>query len=374
MTAVIGMSVASAAHARDYPPVRCQGPKAYVGKPLHPPPAPADLDAGGALSGSFDPVTAARLDAAFEKALAATKAHAMTAAVGVPGRGIWTLSRGAAAPFYYWASAGKQATAVVTLQLVEEGRLKLSDPIARWVQGVPNGEVITVQNLLDHTSGLFSANEDLQAHRLNRPLDAGAELAILRRHGAMFCPGERWRYSNSGYDLLGQVIEQVDRRSLAEAITARIISPLGLTQMRALAGSASVQEIAPPISDSAEPTINVMTPGAAGPLAASAMDMMRFEQAMLDGRLLKAETRARMLRDLYPIFDSNTYYGQGIMLYDVPDSPQRLYWIGHSGGAPGVKAVSAYAPRQHAFVTVALTGDGPAEATANLLLKALAGP
>ena len=372
--AALGVAIASVAHAADYTPVRCEVPKVYVGKPLHSPPTSSDLEAGGALVGSLDPVTASRLEAAFEKAFGAAKAHAMTAAVGVPGQGVWTRNQGGAAPLYYWASVGKQATAVVVLQLADEGRLRLSDPIERWVHGVPNGAVITLQDLLSHTSGLFSANEDLQAHRLNRRLDTGAELAILRRHGAMFCPGERWRYSNSGYALLGQVIERIDQRSVAEAITARIIVPLGLTQMRALTSSTGVQDVVPPHSDSAEPSINVTTPGPAGPLAASAMDMLRFEQAILDGHLLRAETRTRMLRDLYPMFDDNTYYGLGVMLYDVPGVSQRLYWIGHSGGAPGVKAVSAYAPHQHAFVAVALTGDGSAEAVANLMLKALAEP
>ncbi|MDB5734535.1 MAG: hypothetical protein JWN16_1172 [Alphaproteobacteria bacterium] len=378
MTSRIGLAVLAlvlapaVVGAVDYTPVTCTAAKAYAGPPRH---APVDLAAvqpAGDLRAELGASTDARLAAAFDKAFAATKAHAMTVAVAIPGRGIWTMQRGDARPLFYWASTGKQATAIVILQLAEEKRLNLSDPIARWIAGVPNGDVITIAHLLNHTSGLFSANEDLRIHRENRRLDAAAELAVLQRHGAMACPGERWRYSNSGYALLGRVIEQVEGRSLADVITSRIITPLGLKEMRVPASTSSVADIAAPVSDTAEPAIDITVPGAAGPLAASAHDMLLFQQALLDGRLLNAATRARMLAEPYPMFESGTFYGLGVMLYDIANAP--INWIGHSGGAPGVKAVSIYAPGQNAFAAVALTGDGSAEATANALLKALHGP
>jgi D-alanyl-D-alanine carboxypeptidase len=80
-----------------------------------------------------------------------------------------------------------------------------------------------------------------------------------------------------------------------------------------------------------------------------------------------------MFRDLYPMFGGSPYYGLGVMVYVVPqpDGKTKL-WMGHSGGAPGVNAVLAYSPSDSAFVAVALSGDGSAEATANLLLDALA--
>ncbi|WP_242920997.1 serine hydrolase domain-containing protein [Caulobacter sp. CCUG 60055] len=367
------------AWAADYRPAVCRSAVAYAGAPLHPPPSPADLDgAAGDLAGSLDPATAARLDAALDAAAAATRAHALTAAVGVPGQGLWQARRGADAassPLFYWASVGKLATATVVLQLVEEGRLKLSDPVSRWEPDLPNGAAITVEHLLDHVGGLFSANEDAVVRRRGGRLSWDEELSVLRRHGALFCPGERWRYSNSGYAVLGRIVEQVDGRPLDRAIAARLISPLGLTGMRAIAPGDAVADIAAPVADAGpDRALDVRAPGAAGPLAATAADMVRFEQALLDGRLLKAETTRRRFERLYPMFQAGQFYGQGVMLYDVPDTPRPLYWIGHSGGGPGVRAVVAYAPRQRAFVAVALTGDGSAEAAANLLLKALAEP
>lgn len=363
---------APSAAAADYRPVTCEAAVAYQGAPLHAPPAPLPTAAALPLAGDLDAATAARLQAAFDTAFKATQAHAMTVAVGIPGRGLWTAQQNADQPLFYWASVGKEATATVVLQLADEGRLKLSDPIARWVPGVPNGQAITLEMLLAHTSGLFSANEDLQVHRQNRPLAADEELAVLKRHGAMACPGERWRYSNSGYDLLGRVIEQVDGRPLAQAIQARIVTPLGLASFRALAPGAPTDDVQPPVSDTpTEPAIDITAPGAAGPLTASAADMVRFQQALLTrDQLLPATTRAARLQRPYPMFQPGMFYGLGLMLYDIGDGPAHFTWIGHSGGAPGVKAVSIYAPDHNVFIAVALTGDGSAEATANLLMKA----
>lgn len=364
--------LATPAVAADYRPVACKAARPYAGKPLHSPPTAADLIIQGDIAGVFSPAVAARLQAAFDRALATPGAHAMTAAVAIPGQGVWTARGGADTPLFYWASAGKQATAAVVLQLVEEGRIRLSDPVSRWVPGVPNGDAITIETLLAHTSGLFSANEDLVVHRRGARLDLPAELAVLRRHGAMFCPGEAWRYSNSGYSLLGAVVEVVDGRPLDQAIRARIITPLGLRETRVLTDGASAVGVAPLRPDDGQPPIDMTVPGAAGPIAASALDMIRFQRALLGDGLLRPETRALMLDRLYPMFDDTTWYGLGVMLYDAPDTPRRLYWIGHGGGAPGVKAITAYAPDQHAFVAVAITGDGQAAAAANLLLKALA--
>jgi D-alanyl-D-alanine carboxypeptidase len=72
------------------------------------------------------------------------------------------------------------------------------------------------------------------------------------------------------------------------------------------------------------------------------------------------------------MFDKGTFYGRGVMLYDVPGKDGgRMMWLGHSGGAPGYKAIVAYSAEANAYVAVALNNDASAEATANLLLKAL---
>lgn len=104
--------------------------------------------------------------------------------------------------------------------------------------------------------------------------------------------------------------------------------------------------------------------------------MVRFWQALLGGRLLKHQAVRGLLERLYPMFDQGTYYGRGVMLYDFSNGKEvNSIWLGHSGGAPGSKAIVVYSTKSRAFAAVALNTDGSAEATANLLLKALdAGP
>ena len=68
--------------------------------------------------------------------------------------------------------------------------------------------------------------------------------------------------------------------------------------------------------------------------------------------------------------DAGTFYGVGLMAFDVPDGDKRLQWLGHAGGAPGAGALVIYSPEDKAFVAVALTGDGPATAAVNAVVKA----
>ncbi|MEW6640992.1 MAG: serine hydrolase domain-containing protein [Pseudomonadota bacterium] len=351
-------------------PAACTAAKPYAGQPLHPAPAADQLPRRAPLAGQLTAALTDRLDSALDKAREATKAQSMTAAVALPGKGLWTGRRGTDKPLFFWASAGKQAIAIVVLQLAEDGKLRLSDPVARWVDGVPNGDIITIEQLLAHTSGLFSANEDERVRRKGGRMTDADEMAILRQRGALFCPGENWRYSNSGYALLGKIIAKADGRPWPQAIEARIIRRLGLKEMRVAQPDGPTDDVALPAASDGEDGLDITVPGAAGALVASPADMVRFEQAALDGELLKTASRKLMLARLYPMFDPGTFYGLGVMVYDRPDTPQRLFWIGHSGGGAGVRAVVAYDPRRHAFVAAALNGSGDAHATANLLLKA----
>lgn len=371
--------IAASASAADYRPVRCDRAAPFADTGVHAPPTAAEQRSSGDLGRALDPQTAARLQAAFDRGLAASPGvRSITVAVGVPGRGAWTAQRLAPgdplAALYWWASAGKMFTAATVLQLADEGKLSLSDPVSKWIGGVPNGDAVTVEHLLNHTSGLFSANEDLVVRREDRPQSFEDRLKVAARHGAMFCPGQHWRYSNTGYDLLGRIIEKVDGRPYAEAVTARIVRPLDLKSTRILVQGGSFAEVAAILPPGAAKPFDPTQPGPAGAVVASSPDMIAFLQALLGARILKPETTAGLLRTPYPMFDPGTFYGLGLMLYDIPAQGSNLYWVGHGGGAPGVAAQVAWSPRDKAFVAVALTGEGAPAAYANALLRALAAP
>ncbi len=365
-------------------PVECDSARPYRGARLHAaPPSRVFEEAAKPFGEGFDAATIGRLDAAMKKAMDATKAPAMTVAVGVPGRGLWSATRlrdeagGAAPPRWFWfASVGKAFTAAVVLQLVEEGKLSLDDQLARWFPDYPNAGAITLDHLLTHTSGIYSfqADETLRAKPGYHPPED--LIKVARSHGNTFCPGEYWSYCNTGYVMLGRIVEIIEGQPFHESVNSRVMGRLELKNTKALApreqpGGLARPHPADPREAAREPSLS--TPYAAGSVVATAEDMVRFWHAHLGGRLLRpAAVRAQFER-LYPMFGGGTYYGRGVMLYDVPDQDgRRLTWLGHSGGAPGTKALVIYSVEAGAFVAVALNYDGSAEATANLLLKALA--
>ena len=363
---------------QEYAPVACAGPLPYNGPPLYDTKFKPPSSAFALGTKPFDAGTISRLDLAVNEAMESTKATAMTAAIATR-NGAWSTMRGggvfSAPKRLYWASVGKAATAAVILQLVDEGKLSLEDKVSKWITAVPNAPVMTIDNLLQHTSGLFSANEDVAVRAEPRLYTPEEHFKIAATHGAMFCPGQKWRYSNTGYSVLGRIIEAVDKRQYHEAVNARIATRVGLTTFRALAPNEAPDDVAPltPTTDTG-PKMMPSWGYAAGNVVASAEDMLNFWKALLDGRLLSAKSMARLYERLYPMFDEGTFYGRGAMLFVVPQpTGAPRIWLGHSGGAPGIKSVVAYSPSDGAFVAVALTSDGSAEATANLLLKRLAG-
>ena len=127
------------------------------------------------------------------------------------------------------ASQTKTFTANLILQLVGEGKISLSDHISKWIEGVPNGDRITIRQLLNHTSGLADgfSSPAIQSH-----LATGCTVRYLLKTEAtappVAAPGTKWSYSNYGYNLLGRVVELVTGQNLSTVIRKRITVPLGL--------------------------------------------------------------------------------------------------------------------------------------------------
>lgn len=353
-----------------YKPVVCKEHAAYAGGPLH---VPVRVTLGEIPDHPLSATVARALDSAMEVLDANLIVPSYTVAVAVPGQGLWHRDKTPAeAPWLFWASVGKTFTAVVILQLAEEGKLSLDDTVSRWVGGVPNGGIATVRDLLAHTAGIFSANEDRKSLADHRYHDLEENLAIARRHGAMFCPGERWRYSNTGYEVLGEIIRKADGRPYPEAIAARILAPLGLDSLRTLTPGRGSKGVAALIS-SKETPIDPSWAGAAAPMVGTAADMARFWAALFQGRLLPLARVREMSAILHPMFDRGSFYGLGMAAFELPDRnpADTLRWIGHGGGTPGMSSIAAYSRDDDVLVTVAVTGDVPATPIANMLLKML---
>jgi len=303
-----------------------------------------------------------------------TKSKAASMSVGLANQTgpIWseTLGLEDAEKLHYWASVGKSFTAVVIMQLIEDQRLSLDDKLSNWIDDVPNGDLITIKMLLDHTSGLYSANEDrTAAAKGEEPLSLEDNIKILNRHGALFCPGQYWRYSNTGYLFLGEIAKQIYRQPLSQIIQVQIIDRIGLKNTRMIIADDDMSDIAKPRSPDDQKS-DIRTPGPAGPIAATSADMIAFWRAFLAGDLVEAKTRDQMFAELFPMFDKSTYYGLGVMAIQAPDSEGKpAIWVGHAGGMPGIRAFVMIDPVTLQYGAVALTGDGPASAVAYNMLQ-----
>ena len=358
---------------------RCPVAPEFQGAPPRgAPPAEAWPTAGAYSDRPIGEPIAQALQAALDQA--ATRAAPLSIAVAVwrPGQGIWSARWDAPGveprPLHWWASAGKLATAASVLQLVQEGRLSLDAPLTTWRDDVSHGDQITVDQLLVHTSGLFSANEDLAYRAVPHAMDVDEQVAVAERNGAVFCPGAAWRYSNTGYALLGQIVAAEDGRPWSEAVQARTFARLGVADAELLTPDSDlsvVQPLGPP--PPGEPAVDPRWPGAAGGVAATPLAMIRLLHGILADGLVAPENAHAMLARSHQMFGQPMWYGRGLILYEAPapDGSSAL-WVGHSGGAPGAGSIVAWSAQHQAYVAVVFTGRSSAEAIANMLLTALA--
>jgi D-alanyl-D-alanine carboxypeptidase len=205
------------------------------------------------------------------------------------------------------ASVTKTFVATVVLQLASEGKLGLDDSIEHWLPGVvPNGAPITLRHLLNHTSGLFNYVDDTawQTTEIANPGRAWLPTELLPysfSHGLLFTPGTNYAYSNTGYVLLGLVIEKVTGEPLGQVLRERIIDRLGL-HATTFPTDAAVPEpfVHGYASIAGSPLLDITSllhPSflyAAGQIISSAADLTTFFGALLKGRLLPASFLTQM--------------------------------------------------------------------------------
>ena len=316
------------------------------------------------------------LDREFEALLEKTEAPAASIAVWSPLHGHWSQSSGipeGASERFWWASVGKLVTGTLILQLVEDGRLSLDDTIDRWFPDYPLAAEIMVDDLLLHRGGVFSFQADKKLNRQRGYKSPDKLLAVSAGHGPDFCPGSNWHYSNTGYLMLGLIVEAVEGDSLSALVHARIVEPLGLESLRLVTPDDDNGLIVPPASKPPTEAREIASLLGAGAIVATARDMLTLLDAVLSGRFYDDATRGKVFATLYPMFGSSMYYGRGVMLIEVPDPGAPTIWLGHMGGSEGAKTVLIYDTERDTYVALALNKAAPGEAIVNHLLKTLDG-
>ncbi|MDP9042830.1 MAG: beta-lactamase family protein, partial [Bacteroidota bacterium] len=129
---------------------------------------------------------------------------------------------------YQIGSITKQFTSAIILQLVEKQKMTLQDRLSKYIPDYPKGDSITVENLLTHTSGVYNYTNDanFMMNQSERPISRDSLVNLFKYKPLDFSPGTGWSYSNSGYILLGIIIEKVTHKSYFEVVRENIFEPL----------------------------------------------------------------------------------------------------------------------------------------------------
>ena len=214
-------------------------------------------------------------------------------------------------------SVTKTFTAILVLQLVDEEVLTLDDTVTQWlddpvVARIPNVDRITLRQLLTHTSGIYDVFDDDSPFWQDAYLGEGADwtrvwtpLEVLAyadgaKHAPYFAPGEGIHYSNTGYILLGLILEQATGQEYAERLHARILDPLGLADTF----FASTEPVPGGKVDAYQlidgelvnvSAIDLSSPGTAGGMVSTTRDLARFAEALFGGKLLRPATLEEMV-------------------------------------------------------------------------------
>ncbi|OJE39675.1 D-alanyl-D-alanine carboxypeptidase [Bacillus proteolyticus] len=245
-------------------------------------------------------------------------------------------------------SVTKTFTATVVLQLAGENRLNLDDSIEKWLPGVIQGngyddKQITIRQLLNHTSGIaeYTRSKDFNMMDTKKTYTVEELVKMGISMPPDFAPGKSWSYSNTGYVLLGILIEKVTGNSYAEEIENRIIEPLELSNTF-LPGNSSVIPGTKhargyiQLDGASEPKdvtyYNPSMGSSAGDMISTADDLNKFFSYLLGGKLLKEQQLKQMLTTVPTGGAKIDGYGLGIYETKLPNGVS--IW-GHTGGIPG---------------------------------------
>jgi D-alanyl-D-alanine carboxypeptidase len=262
-------------------------------------------------------------------------------------------------------SITKTFVATVVLQLVDEGELRLDDSVEHWLPGaVPNGQNITVRQLLNHTSGLYDYTKTLPPFDSQefrdlrwRSWTADELIAPALAHAPQFePPGTAYSYSSTNYILLGQLIHKITGHPYAEEIKRRLITPLGLTGTTMPGTSPWIPDPHPHgylPSGAGLIDFTNMNPslfGASGDIISTGTDLNHFFAALLGGQLLSPQ----LLKEMKTAGTKDGTYGLGLSWHDTTCGT-RLY--GNDGDVLAYEAYSFSTADTHKQATIALTPD-----------------
>ena len=263
---------------------------------------------------------------------------------------------------FHIASISKNILAAVVLQLVDAGKLQLDDDVTKYVPEAPTrGHHVTVRQLLNHTSGIYSFTSLPEAaDNERRELSHEQVLGLIKDKQFDFEPGTRWRYNNSGFYLAGLVVERVTKQEYGAYVREHVFKPLGMNS----ASLCDARMVVPHLASGYEVDGGVLVnaaflswklPFAAGAVCATATDLLKWEAALDGGRVLSPSSLALMRAPTTLAGGTKIDYGLGTRLGSL--NGHRL--LGHTGGGGGFRSVLESFPGDHLTIVILInTEDG----------------
>ena len=319
----------------------------------------------------MDAGIAQRLDAAIDQAMtAASIPGAIIGLWGPEGRyvravGVADKATGAPMKADFYSRIGsmtKTFTVTGVLQLAEQGELGLDDPIGKYIDGVPQGDKITLRQLARMRSGLenYANSMAFQQALVADPYRNFTPQELLGYAFAEpmpFPPGEAYEYSNTNTVLLGLVVEKLSGQPLPDYIKDHILTPLGMDHTSFPTTNAfpepHAQGYTDATADGSETTATDWNPSwgwAAGAMISTLDDMHIWAPALATGKLLSPAMQAQRLQTLsIPGQPPGDGYGLGIFNLGG--------WIGHNGSVPGYEAVTVYLPEKQMTLVILINTD-----------------
>jgi CubicO group peptidase (beta-lactamase class C family) len=262
-------------------------------------------------------------------------------------------------------SITKQFTAASIMLLQERGKLKVTDLVKRYMPDAPAAwDKITIFNLLTHTSGIpnFTSFPDYRSIE-PFPITPGKLVALFRDKPLDFQPGTKWSYSNSGYVLLGYLIEKISGQSYQRFVEETIFKPLGMKDSGYDSNSAIIPDRASGYSPGRDGLvnagyINMTVPFSAGGLYSTTEDLWRWERGLFGGKLLSSAS----LKQMTTPFKNDYAFGLAVQKVNGREV------IEHGGGIEGFNTMLAYYPEDKLTVAVLanLNGEAPEEIAQDL--------
>ena len=266
-------------------------------------------------------------------------------------------------------SITKQFTAMLIMQLVEQGKLKLDVPISTYLPDYPkkNGEVITIHHLLTHSSGIpnmtsfpgFLKNVSRNAYSPKELVNMSADSTL------QFEPGKNFAYSNSGYLVLGYIIEKVTGKSYEQVLQEKIFTPLKMNNTGYDHHETLMKNRASAYERNGRRYVNagfidMSVPHAAGAMYSTVEDLSLWDQALYGNQLLRKENMDLLFKK--HIASGGGHYGYGWVIAEIPlgNTAERIETVGHGGGINGFNTQLTRIPKDKSFIVLLNnTGGAP---------------